>query len=386
MSNSKFCAAPFIHRFVTTSNKKFMCCTVNRWSENTRDLDDWEGKDYQHIRNHMLNGEGWLPDCEDCKLQEETGIESYRSTMNKTWERASKPSLHIKTGNSFEVPFTYDLRLNNLCNLSCRMCGPYSSSQLVKEAEQHPNLWPEWENYDNEFKESLGPKNIDWIIEEAHFIRELKLLGGEPSIQPEVKKLLKKLIDINNTDVYMCVTTNGTNANDEFFNLLKKFDNVEIKVSIDTHPDRLEYIRGGANGKKIWDNIKKISELSWKNKKLIETTQVVMAYNAFDFWELGQASRDADWIDGHHSWILYGPKHHSALYIPKKWKEKAINIAKENNCYDYEKHVFDALLSEDENLDHVRKLKALTELADFSRNKYLKDYHPICYEMLEEIK
>ena len=380
-----FCTAPFIHSFVSTSGKKFLCCRATRWSENTRDLDDWEGEDYQYIRNHMLTQHEWLPDCDDCRIQESIGKPSLRQGMNKVWGSSGKPSLDPISGNIFGVPFSYDLRLNNLCNLSCRMCGPESSSQIVKEAESRPELWPSWEKKDDEFKTSLGAKNIDWIIEEAQFIKDLKLLGGEPSVQPEVRQLLQKLVDIRNTKIKIFVTTNGTNVNNEFFNLLKKFENVKISVSIDTHPDRLEYIRGGANGKKIWENIKKMSEMSWPGSMSLETTQVVMSYNLFDFWELSNLVEETSWIPNHRSWMVHTPLHYSAMYVPQKWKEKAIQIAKDNNCYDREKHIFDAIMLEEENIDHLRKLKATTELMDFSRNKYLKDYHPLCHEMLEEI-
>lgn len=385
MPNSKFCAVPFFHRFISTHGKKFLCCNATRWSEDMRDLEDWEGEDYQFIRNHMINEEGWLPDCKDCKNIESVGEMSQRQHSNKQWKELGA-NLDIVSGNAFGVPFTYDIRFNNLCNLSCRMCGPTSSSQIVKEAEKNPELWPYWKEYDDEFKVSLGPKNIDGILQEAQFIRELKLLGGEPTIQLEAKQLLQKLVDVGNTKLGVFITTNGTNVNKDFFDILTKFEKVQLAISIDAHPDKLEYIRGGANGKKIWENIKKIRELTWAGKIHISTTQVVMSYNLFDFWELGDLARQTPWINIHHTWLVYDPQHHSPMYVPRKWKDLAIKIAKENNCYNQEKHIFDFIINEKENIDHLRTLKATTELMDFTRNKYLKDYHPICYEMLEEIE
>ena len=68
------------------------------------------------------------------------------------------------------------------------------------------------------------------------------------------------------------------------------------------------------------------------------------------------------------------------------WKEKAIDIAKQNNSYDKNKHVFKDMLSKETNIEHMKKLKYLTGLQDFSRGKHLKDYHSICYDMLEDIQ
>lgn len=385
-----FCAAPFIHQTISTSGKKFLCCGVfhstNRKITINRDLNDWEGKDYQYIRNHMLTSNDWLPDCEECKILENAGKPSLRINMNEMFIKLNQPSLSVSTGNPFGVPLSYDIRFSNLCNLSCRMCGPESSSQLVKEAKKHPELWPSWSNAEDEFKFNVNSnKDIDWLLEEAQFIRDLKLLGGEPTIQPEVHALLKRLVEVNNTNIDVFITTNGTNENKEFFNLLKQFKNVLMNFSIDSHPERLPYIRGGANGKKIWENIKKISEISWAGNMSINTTQVVMSYNIFDFWELGQLCKESSWIDTHRSWLLYTPEYQSARFIPRKWKETAIEIAKQNMCYDEEKYIFEELMLENENFDLLKKLKSTTELIDFSRNVYIKDYHPVCHEMLEDI-
>jgi sulfatase maturation enzyme AslB (radical SAM superfamily) len=395
MANN-FCAAPFIHRFISTQGKKFLCCGSDRWpkpgvsneyQEKLLDLEDWEGEDYQKVRDFMLNGDGWLEECRTCKNAEALGDNSLRKWMNTVWKESGSPTVDIQQGTVFGAPFFYDLRFSNVCNLACRMCSPESSSQLVKEAELIPELYPHWEKYDKEFKLSLGRnKNIDKLLEEAKFIKYITFLGGEPTLQPEVKQLLRKFIEVGNTSVTIKVTTNGTNAQDEFYKLLTKFDMVYLNVSFDSHPDRLEYIRGNANGKKIWKNIQKFSQMSWNGELFLEVSQAVMNYNIFDFWELGQLVDETPWVTRINTYLVAEPFQHCAGYIKQKWKEKAIDIAKHNNSYDKHKHIFDDMLSKETNLEHVKRLKYLTEIQDFSRNKYLKDYHPICHEMLEDIE
>ena len=395
MANN-FCAAPFMHQFISTQGKKFLCCWSDRWpkpgvsnenQEKLLDLEDWEGEDYQKVRDFMLNGDGWLDECRYCKDQEALGNFSFRHQINNFWKESGSPSLDIRQGNIFGVPFSYDLRFNNVCNLACRMCTPESSSQLVKEAEKLPELYPHWEKYDKEFQLSLGrTKNIDPLLEEAEFIKYVRILGGEPTVQPEVKQLLRKLIEVGNTSVSIKVVTNGTNAQDEFYKLLTKFDKVLLNVSFDSHPDRLAYIRGNANGKKMWQNIQKISEMSWSGELTLELAQVIMSYNIFDFWELGQLVDETPWLSTNHTELVVEPFHHCPGYMKQEWKEKAIDIAKQNNSYDKNKHVFEDMLSKETNLEHMKKLKYLTGLQDFSRGKHLKDYHPICYDMLEDIQ
>ena len=138
-----FCAVPFIHSYIDTKGKNRICCAA-KWTPGQYDLQDWEGKDYQKIREAVSSDDKeWLPECNECKRREEAGQEdSYRKINNKLYEQLDRPELNIINGTNFEVPISYDLRMNNLCNLSCRMCGPKFSLQIQKEAKKHPELWP----------------------------------------------------------------------------------------------------------------------------------------------------------------------------------------------------------------------------------------------------
>ena len=44
-----FCSVPFIHSFIDTKGENRICCTA-RWVPGQYDLQDWEGEDYQKIR------------------------------------------------------------------------------------------------------------------------------------------------------------------------------------------------------------------------------------------------------------------------------------------------------------------------------------------------
>jgi len=375
-----FCAAPFIHNYIGANGKNRVCCVADKKSYQTYDLKDWNSKDYQYIRNHMLTSDKWLPECEDCRLHEsvlESG--SYRQAQNKMWKDLGSPSLDVIDGNILGVPLTYDLRLNNMCNLSCRMCGPNASSQLYKESLEHPELWP-GEHVDESHK-----RNIDHILDNASFIRDIKLLGGEPTIQPEVREILQKLIDCDNTNIKVSITTNGTNTHPEFYNLLKKFKRVFISFSIDSYGEKLKYIRGGSNFHKIWKNVQKIINLDWAGESSFKIQQVVMIYNVFDFWELRQEIKKLNLPITHRSWVVHNPETYCIQNIPQKWKDVVIKILKENNAYEDEKHIVDFMNNQKENIDLLKSFKARSNLMDMARNIYLKDYHPLCHEMLEEI-
>ena len=376
-----FCFAPFMHRYVDTRAKSFLCCAQTK-TEPPLELEDWEGEDYQRIRHSMLSDE-WLPECVECKEREESGISSSRMAYNKFYSDLGQPELNIVNGTSYEVPISYDLRMNNLCNLSCRMCGPESSSQLQKEAKQHPHLWPTYQN-----EENYNNMNVEYILDNAENMFELKLLGGEPTVQPETKAILQRLIDVGNTRLRLNMTTNGTNVNANYYDLIKQFKNVFIQVSIDHYGPGHEYIRGpAADFPTIWNNVKRIYEQDWAGNFSIQLAQSVQTFQIFDFWKLRQeAFVQYPWLDSVMSFIVYGPKMYSPRFIPKEWKEKAIDIAKAEDAYEGDRHIFHIINQYDTDLDHIRELKAHTELMDFTRGQHLKDYFPHVHSLLQDIE
>ena len=215
-----FCFIPFMHRRVDTQAQNRPCCSW-RWKDGDYDLQKWDGKDYQNIRKSLLNNPEWLPECGDCKNREESGAESLRQAYNLIYEELGRPQLNFVNGTNLQTPISYDLGFNNLCNLSCRMCGPKFSLQIQKEAKKHPALWPHWPDVHKDYSSKY---DLDIILDNVESVYEFKFLGGEPTLQPETQTILKRLVEVGHTNfIKIFITTNGTNANHYFFNLLTQF-------------------------------------------------------------------------------------------------------------------------------------------------------------------
>jgi wyosine [tRNA(Phe)-imidazoG37] synthetase (radical SAM superfamily) len=368
------CAAPFIHSYVYNDGRHDVCCAYERDRKNPGDFSNWNSKDYQKLRKRMLEGNELPKECYECKIDIEQETGPLRDHFQTIYENIGSPQLDIETGTAIDAPLSYDLRMNNICNLTCRMCAPGSSSQIGKEAVKHPELWAEseWTSEDQVRYSSFDPSKI---IENAGTIIDLRLLGGEPTLQPETKALLKELIRIKNTKVKLFITTNGTNFNNGFYDLVKQFDNTYIVISIDSWGKQHEYIRGpGADWATIWNNVQKIKEFSSCNIQ-----QLVTTLNIFDFWKLQENSQMKVITK-----VCYSPDKYAPKNMPLKWKEKAIQIAKENNVYDKNIHVFNLMMEEgDPSL--LKGFKYYTEMMDNVRNQHLIDYFPTTHEMLEDI-
>ena len=88
----------------------------------------YNGKEFQELRQAFRDGKQPV-ECYTCWNMESAGNVSLRQMVFKR----VKDNFNIKLQN-YE-PYLIDLKLNNVCNLKCRMCGPSASSMIMKEME-----------------------------------------------------------------------------------------------------------------------------------------------------------------------------------------------------------------------------------------------------------
>ena len=89
-------------------------------------IENWFNGDYlNNVRKSMLEGK-LLPECEFCYKNEKLYGRSVRTAINKEY--------FAKNNNTTEYSIKkVDFKLGNKCNLKCKMCFPYASSELWKE-------------------------------------------------------------------------------------------------------------------------------------------------------------------------------------------------------------------------------------------------------------
>ena len=285
--NKHFCPVPFVHLYLDNSTNSRICCVAGRdnipeRSEFVSEL--WNGDYYKKIRQDMLDGK-YNESCKTCYVHEAQGLESDRQ---RYIERYKDVPLNVENGNDTGKPLDLELRFSNLCNLKCRMCHPRQSSQFEKEVKKHSQIaekyfsnWVE-SGYQLTNNKSVDPSNVvnfDWLFNKN--LVKIKLLGGEPTIMPEAQKALEYLINIGNTDIKIQVTSNGTNANPKFNNLIKKFKNVVFNFSLDGCYETNDYIRFPSNFESIVKNITDVTE----HVNYFTTTMCVQALNIHNLYD-----------------------------------------------------------------------------------------------------
>lgn len=247
------------------------------------------------LRTQFLKGEK-PKTCKRCWETEDAGIVSKRQN-SKTRLKELYNAVDWYNATPEQLWFV-DLKLGNICNLKCRICGSWSSSKWANEEIDYvPGL--------TNRKEHLAYKFLQagtWPRESAIFWENLKTLlpnikymeftGGEPFLIEQHFDLLKFAVEQGySQNIEIHYNTNGTKFPDAE-HIWKNFKHVEIAFSVDNIGKKFEYERYGAKWKQVIDNLNKFYKI--RNSKL--TLQICCTVNVQNVYDLPEI---CEWIDTH---------------------------------------------------------------------------------------
>jgi len=299
---------------------------VNKYNLTEHTLEEIYHSPYMQIlRRDFLSGR--KPEtCQRCWDEEAAGRTSKR--MNSRIRlKEYYDSVDWNNINPDQLWFI-DLKLGNICNLKCRICGSWSSSKWAKEEIDYvPGI---------DRKTHLAYKFLTdgaWPRENPQFWENLKTLlpnikyieftGGEPFLIDQHFELLRFAVEndyARNIEIHY--NTNGT-VFPEQSELWNNFKHVEIAFSIDNTGTRFEYERYGANWDEVQDNIIKFTAM--RGKKI--STQLCTTMNIQNVYYLPEL---CDWIstqifDHIYFNMLHDPWHMCISKLTKQGQNLVIN-------------------------------------------------------------
>lgn len=250
-----FCSLPWMHLYVGTNGDILPCCVGDQnlpmGNINNQNISDIiNSEQFVNLRKNMLSGQR-SKECEFCYVREDAGLPSLRVGHNHRWP-VKNPTEII----SNFTPLYLDIRLNNICNLKCRMCSGYFSSAIATE---------EIELYGNSklpkaLKNQQRQNALSKIIHYVPFAKKIYFAGGEPLLAKEHYTILEELVKHKNTNLEIVYNTNFTTLHYQDFYVLdlwKQFSNITIQASLDAEAEVAEYVRHGSK----WNDIEKNLEL-----------------------------------------------------------------------------------------------------------------------------
>ena len=258
--------------------------------ENT--LEEIYHSDYmQNLRQEFLAGSK-PSTCQRCWQEEAAGRTSKRIN-SRIRLKEYYDSVDWNNLNPDQLWFI-DLKLGNICNLKCRICGSWSSSKWAKEEIDYvPGIDRKTHLAYKFLQDGAWPRESEVFWDNLRTllpnIKYLEFTGGEPFLIEQHFELLRYAVEQGYSQhIEIHYNTNGTVLPDAE-NLWNNFKRVEIAFSIDNTKDRFEYERYGANWNEVQDNILKFS--SMRNSRI--TTQLCTTINIQNVYYLPEI---CEWI------------------------------------------------------------------------------------------
>ena len=209
-----------------------------------------------------------------------------------------------------------DLKLGNICNLKCRICGSWSSSQFAAEEIKYNRAEDTRGSFAYQMlRDGAWPReSVEfWTDLDQHLdnIRYIEFTGGEPFMIKEHFQLLQKLVDTGRAEqVEIHYNTNGTQYPEEGETIWKHFKNVEIAISIDDVAERFEYQRTNAVWTEVVENVERFRQLRSRNSNI--TLQACCTINVFNVYYLETV---ANWLIQQGFDFIYWNMMHDAYYF-----------------------------------------------------------------------
>jgi sulfatase maturation enzyme AslB (radical SAM superfamily) len=436
-----FCPYPWIHVMTQPSGTVNFCCVANgqiKTDDSFMEFDGmqtgtpillnkggdmrdvWNSKHYKHIRKQMDTGERVIG-CEPCYDLEDLGIPSYRTNYIKDWlgwhrnadeieriiEKSRENDYHVD-----EPPQYLDFRLGTMCNLRCRMCQSQNSSAIYKELKddelytqeerdfvvKHTH-WNDFSDYTQPWFDT--PEFLESVEEWLPNVNRLYFTGGEPTIIQRTYWILEKCVELGIAkDIDLVFNSNMTNIQPRFLDLLAKFRDVLMCLSVDGYAQYNEYIRSGSRWNIVDKHIRDYAQSEVVGNILF--SPVVQIYNILNITELLDYAEEITKFSGRRidiSFLMNNyPKCLDIRNLPKHVRVEGqkrlkdwLNTSKyfkddERNIATVE-GIIKALEDDNVNADAEKQMqifKEYTELLDSKRDQSFKDSIPDLWRMLNE--
>lgn len=321
--HEKFCVLPWVSLEASPIGTVRPCCLAidevvddagEKFKLHTAGFEQIQNSAHmQKLREDFLAGKQ-PQTCRRCWNEERAGRTSKRMhTLDRLkhiigdqeWTADAKPLMFL------------DLKLGNICNLKCRICGSWSSSQFATE---ELNFIIDKEEKKNSFhyqmlQDGSWPRNSqqfwDQLDESMSEIRYIEFTGGEPFMIKEHFELLARLVQRGYAQqIEIHYNTNGTQYPEYAEDIWRAFKHVEIAFSIDDVGPRFEYQRTNAIWADVVNNIELFKQMRSRNSNM--TLQVCCTINVFNVMYLQEV---AWWINGQGFDFVYWNMLHDAYYF-----------------------------------------------------------------------
>ena len=290
LDSDTFCMLPWMHLHAIPDGRAYPCCfgfdpypVGNANEKSMKEI--FNDERMKKLRLNMLNNKK-SKECGKCYDQEKSGFFSLRLSSNKHFGHLIDFVDSTKADGTADFIMKYwDIRFSNLCNMACRSCGTWFSSNWY---EDHKKIHGSDPGHPKIMRVGRSANDIwEQLLEQFDHVEQFYFAGGEPIIMEEHLRILKELDKRKMYHVRLIYNTNFSKSKfkgTDIFELWNKFDSVSIGASLDAEGARAELIRKGTKWNDIVANRKRMMEVCPKVDFYISSTVgMVNALHVPDF-------------------------------------------------------------------------------------------------------
>ena len=322
LPHDKFCILPWVSLEASPIGTVRPCCLADdeitddggeKFSLLTANFEDIQNSSsMRKLREQFLAGER-PQTCRKCWNEERAGRTSKRmhtidrlkhTVTDSEWTADAKPLMFL------------DLKLGNICNLKCRICGSWSSSQFAAEEISFLPREEQKQSFPYQMlRAGAWPKENEtfWAQIDQHLtdIRYIEFTGGEPFMIEQHFDMLQGIVDRGiASQVEIHYNTNGTQWPERGPEIWRHFRTVEIAFSIDDLGARFEYQRSNAVWAEVEQNLQRFRQLRSEHSNI--QLQCCSTVNVFN---VRYIDRLANWIEQQGFDFMYWNIMHDAWYF-----------------------------------------------------------------------
>ena len=267
IDSDTFCMLPWLHLHAFPDGRAYPCCfALDQYPVGDLNKDSMEtvfnSKDMKKMRLNMLDDKP-SRQCTKCYDQEKSGFFSLRLSSNKHFGHNISMVDNTQSDGSTDFVIKYwDIRFSNLCNMACRSCGTWFSSNWY---EDHKKLTGKPPNHAKIMRVGRTADDIwEQMLKQFDHVEQFYFAGGEPLIMEEHYRILKELDKRKMYHVRLIYNTNFSKLKFKDLDVLElwnKFDSVSVGASVDAEGKRGEFMRKGTVWKDTVANRKKMLEV-----------------------------------------------------------------------------------------------------------------------------
>jgi MoaA/NifB/PqqE/SkfB family radical SAM enzyme len=271
------------------------------------------------------------------------------------------------------------------------MCNPATSSnwysdgyKLAVKYENVTESFPQWTKNFEHIKNGFSSNNKQFWSDFDEWLPNLvfvDIYGGEPFLSNRLFESLKKVSDTGEaSNISLQMHTNGTFYNEDYLNILSKFKNVSLNLSVDSHKvEHNNYIRYPVDGAQLLENVLKFKKYIDNHKNNIDLG-ITVTFNTINIYHFSDIVTELSKIGTNIGPnFVNDPIEYDLRILPREVKEK---IIEKNKTIDtsLEDYIMQEIPDSD---NHLKKFWQITKDLDEFRNQNFESTFPEYYNILK---